>query len=277
MVLVVGQTSGLHPAKLFLSTLCPHCNYSSERQTLTACCTHQSNEGQTCPPSSPRKTHTHLCAGTGCKSWCEESSATLILGYWQWVSVRVRVDWCRVVGCGASVTINRQKCSLTRAACCLTTLWLIQAVDDLSPLFPILCFVDPLCLYLSPSLPPLRLSPSSTSRLLVTLVVTLPATAFCHAVLTGQSLLPFLLAAPLTLSLSHSALFPPNRSPSINNLICPSRSAGQFSLVSNSLSSTSDLLCHCHSPVHVSLVTVRWAFYYPLSLLPPSLAPTQCC
>lgn len=40
--------------------------------------------------------------------------------------------------------------------------------------------------------------------------------------------------------------------------------------------SAADSLCHCHSLVHVSLVTVCWAFYYPL--LPFALlSPAWCC
>lgn len=75
---------------------------------------------------------------------------------------------------------------------------------------------------------------------------------------------------------SFSALFPPHLSFSIYNLLCWSCSAGQVSLVSISLSSSSDLLCHCHSPVHVSLVNVHWVFYYPLP--PPFLfTPSLCC
>lgn len=88
-------------------------------------------------------------------------------------------------------------------------------------------------------LPPPFLSLCSWSFAL--LLAAMPATACCHAVLKGPSLQLSSLSAL-------SAFFPSYLSLSINNLLCHSFSAGQFSLVSFG----SDLLCHCYSLVGIS-------------------------
>lgn len=81
--------------------------------------------------------------------------------------------------------------------------------------------------------------------------------ASCHCILScGSHETIFVALSTRCPFNSLGAPSPPRRLLSINNLICLSWSVGLFSLVSSSLSFTSDLLCHCHSFVHVSLVTV---------------------
>ena len=204
------------------------------------------------------------------------------------------------VGCGTSVTIEAvswdwallNNPDWTTPAVYLSPLFLPLRLLTQSDYFP-LAALHPSLLSLPLSIS-LRLSPSFSVSLAFsslhclplhfakqvpwdTLCCTLypPSLSPCPSLSLFSSLSFPLLSLPLLLCLS--AILPPHLTLSINNLLCHSCSAGQFSLVSISLSSSSDLLCRCHSLAHVSLVTVHWALYYPHSHVPPSLSPSPCC
>ncbi len=177
----------------------------------------------------------------------------------------IGADFVQLVGCGASVTVNARKHSLTRSTHCLTTLWL----NDPSSLFVTsLRFVDPLWLF------PSRCTPLSVSLYLksfASLLVTLPATAFCRAVLMGPYLLLFLLAVPFPPSLLlflPTSLFP--------LIICYATLALQGSSHWSPFLSLPVLICYAtvipsytsHWSLSAELsITLSLAF---LSLYPPS-------
>lgn len=175
---------------------------------------------------------------------------TQFFGYWQWVSTP---------GCEASVKARKR--SLTRAACCATTLWLNEPTGLFVTAPALLTHTDYFHLAALP--PPICLSPSYISCLLVGNVA-------CHCILSCSShgtvcysIYSLPLSPPSLLSFLPTSLFP--------LIICYATLALQGSSHWSPFLSTPILICYATA---IPSYTTHWSLSTELSIS-LSLSPSS--